>query len=145
MKHGHYFKDVSHLKLIDVYRVIELWEVKNPCIQHTLKKLLVAGKRGAKDEAKDIQEAIDTLERWKAMREEDKEPEQQPAIAGDKPSWDDAPEWAQWLAQSPTGEWRWCARKPEQTAVGWYHTGRTDSAMKSGINNYWRETLERRP
>lgn len=61
MKHSHYFKDVSHLKLIDVYRVIELWEVKDPCIQHALKKLLVAGKRGAKDEAKDIQEAIDTL------------------------------------------------------------------------------------
>lgn len=71
MKHSHYFKDVSHLKLIDVYRVIELWEVEDPCIQHALKKLLVAGKRGAKDEAKDIQEAIDTLERWKAMREED--------------------------------------------------------------------------
>lgn len=73
MKHSHYFKDVSHLKLIDVYRVIELWEVKDPCIQHALKKLLVAGKRGAKDEAKDIQEAIDTLERWKAMREEEKQ------------------------------------------------------------------------
>lgn len=76
MKHSHYFKDVSHLKLIDVYRVIELWEVNDPCIQHALKKLLVAGGRGAKDKEKDIQEAIDSLERWKAMREEDQGGEQ---------------------------------------------------------------------
>lgn len=72
MKHSHYFKDVSHLKYIDVYRVIDLWEIKDPCIQHALKKVLSGGKRGAKDEARDIQEAIDSLERWKAMREEDK-------------------------------------------------------------------------
>ena len=87
MKHSHYFKDVSHLKLIDVYRVIDLWEVKDPCIQHALKKLLVAGKRGAKDEAKDIQEAIDTLERWKAMREEDDGADDENTIASDEEGW----------------------------------------------------------
>ncbi|WP_176767832.1 hypothetical protein [Nitrosospira sp. Nsp18] len=43
----------------------------DPCIQHAAKKLLVAGNRGAKDVGKDIQEAIDTLERWKEMRVEE--------------------------------------------------------------------------
>ena len=69
--HSHYFKDVAHLKVVDVYRILELFEVINPAIAHAAKKLLVAGGRGHKDIDKDIQEAIDTLERWKAMRQED--------------------------------------------------------------------------
>lgn len=71
MKHSHYFKDVSRLSHIDVYRVLELFAVTDPCLQHAIKKLLVAGNRGVKNMDKDIQEAIDTLERWKAMRVED--------------------------------------------------------------------------
>ena len=70
-EYGHYKKDVSHLQMIDVYRVIDLWEIKHPALQHALKKVLAAGKRGAKDEAKDVQEAIDSLERWKQMQSED--------------------------------------------------------------------------
>jgi ribosomal protein L21E len=70
--HSHYFKDVSQLNTIDVYRVIDLYNIDDPCIQHAVKKLLVAGGRGAgKDANKDIQEAIDSLERWKDMRQED--------------------------------------------------------------------------
>jgi hypothetical protein len=71
-KHSHYFKDVSQLDTIDVYRVIDLYKIDDPCIQHAVKKLLVAGGRGAgKDANKDIQEAIDSLERWKVMRQEE--------------------------------------------------------------------------
>lgn len=70
--HSHYFKDVSQLDTIDVYRVIDLYKIDDPCIQHAVKKLLVAGGRGAgKDTNKDIQEAIDSLERWKDMRQEE--------------------------------------------------------------------------
>ena len=70
-KHSHYHKDVSHLSTIDVYRVIELWEVTSPSLQHAIKKLLVPGGRGAgKDMAKDIQEAIDSLIRWQEMQVE---------------------------------------------------------------------------
>lgn len=72
MKHSHYFKPVSGLSHIDVYRVLDLFKVTDPCIGHAVKKLLVAGGRGAgKDVNKDIQEAIDCLERWKEMRSED--------------------------------------------------------------------------
>jgi len=71
-KHPHYYKDVSNLKEVDVYRVLKLFNVTDPCIQHSVKKLLVAGGRGGgKDISKDIQEAIDTLERWKEIQAED--------------------------------------------------------------------------
>lgn len=71
-KHSHYFKDVKHLEYIDVYRVLELFTVTNPCLQHAIKKLLVAGGRGAgKDLFRDVQEAIDSLNRFKEMFEED--------------------------------------------------------------------------
>lgn len=70
-KHSHYFKDVSHLKTVDVYRVLDLFGVTDPCLQHAIKKLLVAGGRGHKDIAKDVAEAKDSLTRWEAMRAED--------------------------------------------------------------------------
>lgn len=70
-KYKHYFKDVSHLEQIDIYRVLDLWEVHHPCLQHAAKKILVAGNRGHKDISKDIQEAIDSLTRWKEMQKED--------------------------------------------------------------------------
>lgn len=73
-KHAHYYKDVRHLEYIDVYRVLDLFEVADPCIAHAVKKLLVAGKRGGgKDMDRDVQEAIDTLERYKEMRREENE------------------------------------------------------------------------
>ena len=62
-KHSHYFKNVSKLDFIDVYAVLKLFDVTDPCLQHAIKKLLCAGQRGVKDQAKDINEAKDTLER----------------------------------------------------------------------------------
>lgn len=61
--------------------VIELGAiVVDPCLQHAVKKLLVAGGRGGgKDISRDIQETIDALRRWQEMREEEKPKE--PALA----------------------------------------------------------------
>ncbi len=82
-KHSHYFKSVAHLQALDVYRVLELFAVNDPCIQHAVKKLLVAGGRGAgKDIGCDVQEAIDSLTRWQAMREEDAERDRVQASIG---------------------------------------------------------------
>ena len=69
-EHNHYFKPCPY-DTLDVYRVINIFGVTDPCIQHALKKLLCSGVRGHKDQSKDIQDVIDTLERWKQMREED--------------------------------------------------------------------------
>lgn len=73
-KHSHYFKDVSKLQTIDVYRVLQLFEVTDPCLQHAIKKLLVAGGRGAKNTERDVTEAIDSLVRWQDMRREENAP-----------------------------------------------------------------------
>lgn len=70
-KHSHYFKDVSHLEQIDVYRILELYRVTDQAVGHALKKLLCSGIRGIKDQEKDIQEALDTLLRRQEMRAED--------------------------------------------------------------------------
>lgn len=70
MKHSHYFKPCPADK-VDVYRVLCMFEVTDPCLQHAIKKLLAAGSRGVKDKARDVQEAIDSLERWKTMRSEE--------------------------------------------------------------------------
>lgn len=71
-KHSHYFKDVSHLDTVDVYRVLSLFNVTDQALGHAIKKLLVAGGRGAgKDVTRDVQEAADTLQRFLEMRNED--------------------------------------------------------------------------
>lgn len=72
-KHSHYKKDVSRLEFVDVYRVLQLFDVAHPAVQHAAKKVLCAGQRGAKDWAKDIQEAIDSLQRALDMQNEDGE------------------------------------------------------------------------
>ena len=69
-KHQHYFKDVSNLYHIDVYAVLRLFEVTDPCIQHAVKKLLCTGKRGHKDFQKDIQDSIDSLVRCQELHNE---------------------------------------------------------------------------
>lgn len=73
MKHSHYFKDVSHLSEIDVYRVCQLFNINDSsgATQHAIKKLLCAGQRGVKERRKDIQEAIDSLTRLLQMEEDD--------------------------------------------------------------------------
>jgi len=72
-KHSHYFKDVSDLDEVDVYRVCDLFEVNDPsgAKQHAIKKLLCSGQRGAKDERKDLEEARDTINRKLEMMKED--------------------------------------------------------------------------
>lgn len=70
-KHGHYFRDVSQLQQIDVYRVLEIFGVTDPCLQHAAKKILCAGQRGLKELTKDVGEARDTLVRRLEMWAED--------------------------------------------------------------------------
>jgi len=70
-EYKHYQKSVEHLKWIDVYRVLVLFGVTNPCLQHAIKKLLCAGQRGIKDQKQDVQEAIASLVRYLEMQTED--------------------------------------------------------------------------
>ena len=70
-EYKHYQKNVEHLKWIDVYRVLDLFGVSNPCVQHAIKKLLCKGTRGVKDTRQDVQEAITSLVRCLEMQTED--------------------------------------------------------------------------
>lgn len=75
-KHSHYYKNVEHLKTIDVYRVLDLFGVTDPCLAHAIKKLLVAGGRGAgKAVSQDICEAVDSCQRFLQMKREDQHDE----------------------------------------------------------------------
>lgn len=58
---------------IDPYRIFRVYGITDPAIQHAVKKLLVAGSRGSKSTAQDIQESIDALARWQSMEQEDSE------------------------------------------------------------------------
>lgn len=73
-KYPHYYKDVRHLAVLDVYRIIDLFTVLAGPQQHALKKVLLPGLRKKNTVRKDITEAIDTLSRWLEMMDEDKEP-----------------------------------------------------------------------
>lgn len=71
MKHEHYYRDVQHLDTIDVYRVLELFEVTCPVMQHIAKKALCVGNRGHKDLRRDVQDIIDSAQRKLEMMRED--------------------------------------------------------------------------
>lgn len=71
-KHSHYYRPCP-FPLVDVYRVLRLFNVTNQEIGHAVKKLLCSGLRGAKDHDKDVQEAIDTLLRHRELNKEDRE------------------------------------------------------------------------
>ena len=62
-QHKHYFKDVSGLNEIDVYMVLKLFNVTDPCLQHIAKKALCAGQRGYKNFNRDLKDILDTAKR----------------------------------------------------------------------------------
>lgn len=63
MKQSRYHKDVSAYDTIDVYDVLRLYEVESHPVGHAIKKLLMAGRRGAKDYRQDLQEAVQSIQR----------------------------------------------------------------------------------
>ena len=66
-----YIVDISKYNKLDIYRILKLYEVNDPCLQHAIKKLLCAGKRGVKNQTQDINEAILSLQRLLEMQGED--------------------------------------------------------------------------
>ena len=66
-----YIVDISKYNKLDIYRILHLYNVTDPCLQHSIKKLLCAGKRGVKNQTQDINEAILSLKRFLEMQGED--------------------------------------------------------------------------
>lgn len=48
---------------IDVYDVLQAFEVTNPALQHLIKKALCAGLRGHKDREQDLTEIVESAKR----------------------------------------------------------------------------------
>lgn len=59
-------KDGNYLS-VDVYAVLEAFQVTCPAMAHAAKKVLCCGQRGAKDSKQDIEESIQALERAKTL------------------------------------------------------------------------------
>jgi hypothetical protein len=74
-------------------------------------------------------------------------------VTSDKPSWDDAPEWAQWLTQDRDGRWNWFEDKPKDHSFSretsfWVIGTFVSGSAIAGIGKFnpdWRDTLEQRP
>lgn len=69
-KHSHYFKPCPYDE-IDIYRVLEIFNVTDPVLQHIAKKALCAGNRGHKDFRKDVRDIFDSAKRKLDMLDED--------------------------------------------------------------------------
>ena len=73
----------------------------------------------------------------------------------DKPSWSDAPMWANWLAQDGDLSWWWFEAEPMTDVISdlWYvNDGRIRRAgqphitrPRGSIDPFWMATLESRP
>lgn len=65
------------------------------------------------------------------------------------PSWDDAPNWANWLAQDKSGKWYWFSVRPYARSDSWDYReteARYKLAASSGIENEeWLSALFARP
>lgn len=62
-----------------------------------------------------------------------------------KPSWDDLPIEAEWLAQDKDGDWYWYDGIPKPWTSMWYHVGNSDFVYRGEENHNWKSTLEKRP
>ena len=61
-----------------------------------------------------------------------------------KPTWNTAPDWAQYLAMDEDGVWTWYAKKPKASLSYWYSYDR-ELQTNEPTNDNWKTTLEPRP
>ena len=63
-----------------------------------------------------------------------------------KPSWNDAPEWAGWLAMDENGDWWWYEFEPYLGYDGFFAERGGCEPQEDVIDHSgWRSTAERRP
>ena len=63
-----------------------------------------------------------------------------------KPSWNDAPEWANWLAMSDVGVWTWFEKEPSISYGMGYYFAEHGGEWEDVINDMdWTDSLESKP
>lgn len=85
--------DGEYIGIVDVYCVLDAYDISNSAIQHAVKKLLCAGLRGHKDRIQDLKEAIVSVERALTLEtgksRNEKQPDhrnQNPKLSGSRKS-----------------------------------------------------------
>ncbi len=63
MSNNKYQREIKPGVFVDVYDVLKAWDVRNPALQHLIKKALAVGQRGHKDAAEDLQDIVDSAVR----------------------------------------------------------------------------------
>lgn len=58
-----YSREIKSGVHVDVYDVLKAWDVRNPALQHLVKKALQAGNRGHKDLMEDLRDIMDSGKR----------------------------------------------------------------------------------
>jgi len=63
------------------------------------------------------------------------------------PDWDSAPQWANWQAQDPKGEWWWFEHVVERHDNGWEwaNSNGVGRLRKASDPPDWQDTLQGRP
>lgn len=63
MPNNKYQREIKPGVFVDVYDVLKAWDVRNPALQHMIKKALAVGQRGHKSAAEDLQDIVDSAVR----------------------------------------------------------------------------------
>lgn len=62
-----YQREIKTGVFVDVYDVLQAFNVTNPALQHLVKKALAVGQRGHKDASEDLQDIVDSALRAKEL------------------------------------------------------------------------------
>ena len=68
-KRSKYHREIKPGVFVDVYDVLKAFDVRNPALQHLLKKALAAGQRGHKDLAQDMDDIVASAIRARELAE----------------------------------------------------------------------------
>lgn len=67
MSNNKYLREIKPGVFVDVYDVLKAWDVRNPALQHLVKKALAVGQRGHKDAAEDLRDIVDSAVRAREL------------------------------------------------------------------------------
>lgn len=68
-QHSKYHREIKPCVWVDVYDILQAWEVSNPALQHLIKKALAPGARGHKDLETDMNDIIASAQRAKELEQ----------------------------------------------------------------------------
>ena len=97
------------------------------------------------DYIKLAQEKTQKWPEWKRNMFTPASTEQVKAELQNKPSWSDAPEWANWLGQDDDGEWWWFPTEPTTRLNCFYNRVSQRASTAGKVIGDWKSTLEKRP